>query len=113
MNNDNDLEKLFSNKLEITLINSEKYAEYIDKIYLFGSYATGRYNILSDIDLMIILKPKYSRNRYVRGDIRDILMDDTGTPKVDIIFRTEIELSDSSQLFNRLFNKGKILLKEF
>jgi predicted nucleotidyltransferase len=69
------------------------FAYQPEKIYLFGSYATGNVTDDSDLDLFIIKdtnKRKIERNREVRRCIKNYPV--TG---LDIIVYTPTELNDS------------------
>ena len=73
-----------------------------EKIYLFGSYSTGKQHDNSDIDLLIIkdtLKRKIERNREVRQCIKTY-------PKngLDIFVFTPLELKEGLQ---QTMNIGK------
>lgn len=63
----------------------EKYADKMEKIILFGSYARGDYTKESDIDVLIVLsKEDYKVRRDIMGSSFDMLLE-TGvyiSPKV-------------------------------
>jgi len=73
-----------------------------EKIYLFGSYATGKQTVDSDVDLLIVKetsKRKIERNREVRRCIKNY--PDNG---LDIFVLTPLELQNS---LTQITNIGK------
>jgi predicted nucleotidyltransferase len=81
-----------------------------EKIILFGSFAHGKPNPDSDVDLLIIMKSDRSPHARAR-QVSEILY-----PRpfpVDIIVRTPAEVAERLALgdcfFNEIFTKGKVL----
>ena len=98
---------------EIKLITDCIVREYQpDKIILFGSWARGRADKDSDIDLLVISDREKNLPRYKRGlDIR-LLLSQFGSPK-DILFYTHDDVErwrDVPQTFiSTVLNEGRVL----
>lgn len=83
-----------------------------EKIYLFGSFAWGRPNYDSDVDLLIIKKTKenfFQRNLAIRKII-------DGRMPVDILVRTPKEIKKRLELgdffYRDITEKGKCLYEK-
>ncbi|MEZ4592570.1 MAG: nucleotidyltransferase domain-containing protein [Chloroflexota bacterium] len=98
---------------EIKLITDCIVREYQpDKIILFGSWARGKADKESDIDLLVISDREKNLPRYKRGlDIR-LLLSQFSSPK-DILFYTHDDVNrwrDVPQTFiNTVLTEGRIL----
>lgn len=106
------LPKLFKEKLlesVISLISNKDFLE-INYIYLFGSCARGDFRSTSDLDILIITSGKSKGISFkLEGlDIRD----EMSYPNVDVIVRTEEEISSKSYLINKLIKQDRVLLWE-
>ena len=82
------------------------------KIILFGSYAYGKPEKNSDLDIMVILKesnlPRFKRSRNIRLELQRIFDID-----IDILVYTQAEINEWSNVelsfVNTVLKKGKIL----
>ena len=94
MNFENIIKQYFKDRKEIAAV------------YLFGSYALGKNNYMSDVDIGILLKHKYSKSdknfkeeyiiqlgRLLRKDIHPVIMNTAG-----------------EVLLKQIFGKGKLIL---
>ncbi len=88
--------------LEISKTIKNKHK--IDKIFLFGSYATGTPTISSDIDLCIISKLGSRRKLDMIRAIRKDLIDKINKP-LDIILYDVEEFNNRAQIKNSFEEK--------
>ncbi len=110
----------FDYKFFIYLL-TEKFShnENIDKIYLFGSCATGKVTNKSDIDLAIIVNDKIPADRNFRlniiSKIEDMLMERESITNIpyDVVFFNcadfERNKGISISVVNDIEQKGKVL----
>ena len=102
----------FNDKIDFIreLILSSTDIEIIQKIYLFGSYAYGKPNKNSDIDLCVIIGDDYQRIK-IANDIRRRLYNNNIIP-VDLLVynKSEFELlSKRRGIIKTITEKGKLL----
>jgi predicted nucleotidyltransferase len=88
-----------------SLITSSIDKKYLKKVYLFGSYAYGKPNEDSDIDIFVIIDDIYD-NRKAYLDIKDKLIDNKIYP-CDLIVRKEIEFKEGME--ENAYNFEKII----
>ena len=84
--------------------------ENIEKIYLFGSYAYGKPNKNSDIDICIVIK-KGLRRPNIATKISTILRENNVVPSDLLVYRSK-EFSEALKLYNierAIINKGILL----
>lgn len=105
-----EIDSRFAPKLEFTLKELIKYADYLNivEIWLFGSVARGTCNAFSDIDILIITNGISSETSFKIEELN--LRDDIGYPKVDIVVRTPKSINDANYYFNTAVQKDKIIL---
>lgn len=102
------LEKVTLNKIVSAIANAVKPK----KIILFGSYANGKANDDSDLDLLVVVDktdmPKYKRARAIRKHLWGI----TDIPK-DIVVYTEKEIDEwvgvQSSFISNILKYGQVL----
>lgn len=76
--------ELILNKLKkLKPILKEKFK--IEKIALFGSFATGKNTENSDIDLLIEYKKSDKLNYSEEENLRNLLKQELGTEKIDLV----------------------------
>lgn len=102
--------ELYKQKLKATLQKILEYANDIQpiEIFLFGSVARGTYTSQSDLDVCIVTE----KDSHVVSTLLEFydIRDDIGYPKVDIIVRNPIDLSDSQFAINRFLSRDKIII---
>ena len=83
----------------------------VDKIILFGSYASGTYNDDSDIDICVITN-KNKRKIEILREIRNILFDYISKPLDLLVYRSE-EFDERAEKFKsierEIKEKGELL----
>ncbi len=85
------------------------HAIQVEQIILFGSYAWGKPNADSDVDLFIVVKsstePAYRRSREVYRCLRDVVI------PFDIIVQTEEEVKEQAKISftHYILEHGKVL----
>ena len=102
------LEKVTLNKIVTTIANAVKPK----KIILFGSYANGKANDESDLDLLVVVDktdiPKYKRARAIRKHLWGM----TDIPK-DIVVYTQKEIDEwvgvQSSFISDILKYGQVL----
>ncbi|KJS69418.1 MAG: hypothetical protein JL50_01880 [Peptococcaceae bacterium BICA1-7] len=79
----------------------------IAAIYLFGSYAEGKQNINSDIDLAILLVMEFPADRYLEKklDLLALAVSELKTDEVDLVILNQAPVT----LTYQVFCKGKLL----
>ena len=97
-------------KNEITLVMKtllEKFSSNINKMILFGSYATCKYQPDSDIDIAVSLNemPDIKERRYYKQAI-DLERD------VDLLFCTREQLSGELYIYGRIAEQGVVLYEQ-
>lgn len=101
---------MITNKQITFIVNKIKQIINPDKIYLFGSYAYGKPNKNSDLDLLIIKNGITDKRKQLVGLKKDIISKDYS---VDILIYSEYEFNkkkeDGWTLFNTIAKKGKLL----
>lgn len=92
-----------------TIINIllRKFEINIEKIILFGSYATGKYQPDSDIDIAVVLKklPDIKQRRLYSQAV-DIERD------VDVIFCLNVQLESNDFVYKRINEQGVVLYEQ-
>ena len=86
-----------------TIIKKE-YKDAINRVSIFGSYATGEMTSKSDIDLLIEVKKTFGL--FDLSDL-EISLEQTLNKKVDIIVK-----NDADPYFNAIVNREKIIIYE-
>ena len=89
-----------------------KKAIPVSKIYLFGSYAMGNYNVSSDLDLYVVTSDKSRRPIDLEVEVSRAI----GTPRkmsIDILVNHQDEFEKRSMMFytleQQVVTKGIIL----
>jgi predicted nucleotidyltransferase len=85
----------------------EKFVSNIDKIILFGSYATGKYQPDSDIDIAVSLNelPDKTQRRAYKQAV-DIERD------VDLLFCSKEQLSSNAFVYRHVNESGVVLYEQ-
>ena len=74
------------------------------KIVLFGSYATGKYTVGSDIDLLIVYKGE------TRPDAYAITKRSLDIPRLEPHLYSEVEYREMKETINRMEEGGIVLI---
>ncbi|MCL2792148.1 MAG: nucleotidyltransferase domain-containing protein [Spirochaetaceae bacterium] len=83
-----------------------KFRFNINKIILFGSFATGKYQPDSDIDIMVVLNelPDIKHRRLYKQAI--------DLENIDLLFCSKNQLSNDNLVFKRVNEKGLVLYEQ-
>lgn len=107
-----DLPKRFEDKLTSDLIYLEAIKiPHLRKIILFGSCATGKIKINSDIDILIVTDDIIT-DRVFKGNLRTELSEPIYGVKTDIVFYTRGSYENANDLFTRQLREYGIVLWE-
>ena len=85
-----------------------KFSSNIIKIILFGSFATGKYQPDSDIDIAVVLSELpdiYSWRDYTQAA-------DIGGRELDLLFCTEEQLASGEYVFGEINKHGIVLYEQ-
>jgi predicted nucleotidyltransferase len=93
--------KILSERLKILDAQLE-----IIRAVLFGSYATGRYTVASDIDLLIVYKGK------TRPDVYPLVKRRLDIPRLEPHLYSEVDYKDMEETINKMIEGGIKLLIE-
>ena len=91
-------------------ILKDKYKEYVDSIYLYGSYARKDHKYSSDVDLFICVREQTSA-RVIANMRSDVVNDDYTLPEVELMI-SKSGLKSPSNCFDKNLKKEAILLWE-
>ncbi len=83
--------------------NALKNINYVDKAYLFGSYARGEETPTSDVDIMVELNREMGLDFFELFEVFEKALD----KKVDVLTRNEVY-----DIMPKSFERDKILLYE-
>lgn len=83
----------------------------LEKIILFGSVASGRIKINSDIDLLIVTKELVT-DRMLKAHIRDELSEKENGVTSDVVFYIQDSYENSMDLFTKQIRDNGIILWE-
>ena len=89
-----------------TIVNNiiKEYYPMINKVILFGSYACGKAEGNSDLDLVILDSPDFKRLKTT--GFRYLLMNQTGK---DVDLFIEKNIDKNSQLYKNMINQGVVM----
>ncbi|BCN28805.1 nucleotidyltransferase domain-containing protein [Anaeromicropila herbilytica] len=104
--------KRFIDKLifDLKYIESSRIPS-LEKIILFGSVATGKIKINSDIDLLIVTK-EMIQDRIIKARIREELSEPINAVTTDVVFYIKESYETSMDLFTRQLREHGIILWE-
>ena len=100
-----DIPEKIKHKIEsVATILLSKFPHNINKIILFGSYATGKYQPDSDIDIAVVLHelPDIKQRRIYKQAIDS----DIG---VDLLFCTGVQLASGAYVYKWVNEQGILL----
>ena len=86
----------------------EKFIDNISKIILFGSYATGKYQPDSDIDISVVLNELPEKKRRIYKQAIDREMD----REIDLLFCSKEQLLSNNFVYNRINEQGIVLYEQ-
>lgn len=89
----------------------DEFREYVEEIYLYGSFARGEQRYHSDIDLLIKVKED-TTPRIMRLMRTKVIPDDFTLPEVELKFFTGKVFSSSYRFNENLRRDGKLLWKK-
>lgn len=95
----------------LQILEKEPYNAYIDKIYLFGSYARKQQKYSSDVDLLIQCSEKISPE-IVREMRIAVMPDCIDLPEVDLKFVINSNWKKQTDQFSRNLVKEGVLIWE-
>ena len=84
-----------------------KYEANINRIFLFGSYATGKYQPDSDIDIAVVLNELPPlKERLLYKQAVELERD------VDLLFCTAVQLAEDVLVYKRINEQGMVLYEQ-
>ena len=92
----------------LDVLNLDKYKQYIDEIYLYGSCARMKQKYSSDVDLFLKVR-KDTPQKVLLEMRRDVISIEEGLPEVEIKFSSTETFSSSSQFNDNIKMEGKLL----
>ncbi len=89
----------------------EKFSEYINEIYLYGSCARGEQKFSSDVDLFVRVEED-TPSRVLRKMRVEAMPDELNLPEVDLKFASGKEFSQSYRFNENIKKEGKLIWKK-